>query len=168
MNDSDLDDLQALLDAATPGVWKDYPRDGPGVRQPDDTIRWIADAMVTHDSAFICAMHNAAGGLIAEVRKLRTTRDEVHRLARERDDALARLGKLVMTDAARLAEVEAIRAQLADARLAGVRAGLAAAIRACTLVEVAHRELGGLETSCVGDRDCALTISEIVPEDVTP
>lgn len=77
-------------------------------------------------------------------------------------------------------EITALRAQVealkegaaslhkayARGRSVGVRAGLAAAVRACTLVEVAHREKGGLYTSAVGDRDCALTIAEIDPDEV--
>ena len=77
----DLDGLRNLLDAATPGTWRDYPRDGPGVRdEATDQIVWLGDAMRQRDSVLMCAMKNALPDLLDAARERDTLREQNARL----------------------------------------------------------------------------------------
>lgn len=70
----DLDALQALCDAATPGPWS---TDAAGeVRDEDDDVLCTTFGTVA-DGFFIAAARDALPKLIAEVRRLRTKLDNV-------------------------------------------------------------------------------------------
>jgi len=79
----DLDELQRLCDAATPGPWKFgdgyawFTVDGPDGREVCET--GDATDAAHHDGAFIAAARDALPKLIAEVRRLREA-ERVNRL----------------------------------------------------------------------------------------
>ncbi len=87
MTPAELDDLEALANAATEGPWTSY---SGFVSPPKSVRRWMrcdGDFENPGDSVFIAASREAVPKLIAEIRKLRAA------IQKHQDDPLHRGGE---------------------------------------------------------------------------
>ena len=118
MTDADLENLEALAAAATPGPWE---ATGP-VEDPVDSIVDSDSGLVAsteesarpgEDTAFIAAARDAVPALIAEVRRLRARPWERMREMGFTVDTANDLGVVAERDALR-SEVEQLKLGLAD------------------------------------------------------
>ena len=90
MSELDLDRLEALPTAASPGPWRTDPSERVETRPPNTYDVWrpfvgcVAENLTFADAEFIAAAREAVPALIAEVRRLAAKVDAVKALHRER------------------------------------------------------------------------------------